>query len=137
MIPTRQTFAAGIGGHDLTYGSGSVDGLIGTGAVARWKRLFVTASVQYAIRSSGAYDYQFANDLSWVGGPGVYLALNHDYTLALQAACSGETKGHDLAQGVPTTDTAETIVYLGPQVHFTWGKQIECASRRGSAIENQ
>ncbi|MDB6020828.1 MAG: hypothetical protein JWQ04_685, partial [Pedosphaera sp.] len=114
----------GIGGHDLTYGSGSVDGLVGTGMVARWKRYFLTASVQYAIRSPGAFDYRFANDLSWVGGPGVYLALKHNYTLALQAACSGETKGADTAQGIATEDTAETIVYLGPQIHFTWGSRM-------------
>jgi hypothetical protein len=86
--------------------------------------LFFTASLQYAIRSQGAYDYQFDNDLSWVGGPGVYLMLNHNYTLALQAACSGETKGQDRAQGVQTQDTAETLIYLGPEVHFTWGSRL-------------
>ncbi|MDB6023770.1 MAG: hypothetical protein JWQ04_3627, partial [Pedosphaera sp.] len=83
LDPNEPDFAAGIGGHDLTYGSGSVDGLIGSGMVARWKKFFLTASVQYAIRSPGAFDYRFANDLSWAGGPGVYVALKHDYTLAL------------------------------------------------------
>ena len=33
---------------------------------------------------------------------------------------SGETKGQDTVRGAPTDDTAETIVYLGPQVNFTW-----------------
>ena len=124
LNPNEPDFADGIGGHDLTLGSGSVDGLVGTGMVARWKRLFFTTSVQYAIRSQGAYDYQFDNDLSWFGGPGMYLALNHKYTLALQAACSGETKGQDRIQGMQTDDTAGTVVYLGPQFHFTWGSKL-------------
>ena len=71
---------SGIHGHDLTLGSGSVDGLVGTSVYARWKRLFVGASVQYAIRTEGDYNYQFANDLTWAGGPGVLLAMNDDYT---------------------------------------------------------
>lgn len=124
LNPTEPDFAAGIGGHDLTLGTGSVDGLVGTGMMARWRMAFVTASVQYAIRSEGAYAYRFANDLNWAGGPGVYLALKHNYTLALQAMCSGETKGADIAQGMQTDDTAETIVYLGPELHFTWGRRF-------------
>lgn len=124
LDPHEADFAAGIGGHDLTLGSGSVDGIIGSGVMGRWKRVFATASVQYAVRSSGAFDYRFANDLSWSGGPGVYLALNHKYTLSLQAVCSGEAKGQDVAQGVQTLDTAETLVYLGPEAHFTWGSRV-------------
>jgi hypothetical protein len=124
LNPTEADFAAGIGGHDLTLGTGSIDGLVGTGGVVRWKKLFATASVQYAIRSEGAFAYRFANDLSWSGGPGVYLALSHKYTLALQAVCSGETKGNDIAQGMKTDDTGETIVYLGPELHFTWGSRL-------------
>ena len=114
-------FAAGIGGHDLALGSGSYDGLIGTDIFLRRSKLFLTASTQYAIRSEGSFDYQYANDLSWNGGPGVYLGLTDDYTLSCQAIVSGETKGEDTSHGVPTTDTAETSVYLGPQVNFTWG----------------
>ena len=46
--------ASGIHGHDLTLGSGSFDGIIGTGIFARWRQGFLTANVQYAIRSKGA-----------------------------------------------------------------------------------
>ncbi len=124
LNPAEPDFAAGIGGHDLTLGSGSYDGLVGTGFFTRWKRLFFTGSMQYAIRTQGDFGYQFANDWIWFGGPGVYLALGHQYTLAVQAVVSGESKGEDTIRGVPTGDTAETIVYLGPQVSFTWGSRL-------------
>jgi hypothetical protein len=114
----------GIGGHDLALGSGSYDGLVGTGVFTRWKRLFGTANVQYAIRTEGDFQHQYANDLVWFGGPGVYLALTHSYTLSLQAVVSGETKGKDTFAGVPDNDSAETLVYLGPQVNFTWGSRF-------------
>jgi hypothetical protein len=114
----------GIGGHDLALGSGSYDGLVGTGVSGRWKRLFASASLQYAIRSEGDFQHQYANDLTWFGGPGVYLVLGHQYTLSLQAVVSGETKGKDTFSGVPDGDSAETLVYLGPQVNLTWGSRL-------------
>ena len=91
--------ASGIHGHDLTLGSGSVDGIIGSSVFARWKHLFTIASLQYAARTKGDYDYQFANDLSWSAAPGVYLLLNEQHSLALQLVVSGETKGKDSFQG--------------------------------------
>ena len=124
LNPNQPDFATGIGGHDLTLGSGSFDGLVGTGLFARWERLFLTANMQYAIRSEGRFNYQAANDLSWNGGPGVYLVLGHQYTLAAQCIVSGETKGQDTVHGVPTDDTAETIVYVGPQINFTWSSKL-------------
>jgi hypothetical protein len=124
LNPNEPDFSTGIGGHDLTMGSGSYDGLIGTGVFTRWKRLFMTANMQYTVRSAGAFDYQIANDLSWSGGPGVYFALGHKYTLAGQVVVSGETKGQDTVGGLPTDDTAETIVYVGPQINFTWSGRL-------------
>ena len=114
----------GIAGHDLALGSGSYDGLIGSGLFGRWRRWFGTASVQYAIRSEGDFEHRYANDLTWFGGPGAYLALTHSYTLSLQAIVSGETKGKDTFGGVPDDDSAETLVYVGPQVNFTWGSRL-------------
>jgi opacity protein-like surface antigen len=124
LNPAEEDFAAGIGGHDLALGSGSVDGVIGTDIFARWNRIYVTAGTQYAIRSAGAFDYQYANDLSWSGGPGVYLALKDDYTLTFQAIVSGEYKKEDTIRGAATDDTAETSVYLGPQLNFTYGSRL-------------
>src|SRR5437899_1271151 len=115
---------SGIHGHDLTLGTGSFDGIVGTGIFTRWKRLFLTANAQYAIRTKGDFDYQFANDLTWSVGPGVYLALGHKYTLALQAVVSGEYKDTDTFQGASADDTGVTAVYLGPQLSFTWSSEL-------------
>jgi hypothetical protein len=65
--------ASGIHGHDLALGSGSYDGLVGTALFGRWKKLFLAANLQYAIRSEGDFDYRYANDLTWAGGPGAYV----------------------------------------------------------------
>ena len=111
---------SGIHGHDLTLGTGSIDGIVGTGIYTRWKRGFLGANVQYTIRSKGDFDYRFANDLTWSGGPGVYLFLEDDFTLALQAVVSGEHKGLDTFRGGPADDTGVTAVYLGPQISLTW-----------------
>jgi hypothetical protein len=113
-----------IHGHDLTLGSGSWDGIVGTTAFARWKRLFCAANVQYAIRSEGDYEYQFANDLLWSSGPGLFLALGHDYTFSLEAAFSGETKGRDTLGGRTAEDTGLTSFYVGPQFAFTWREKL-------------
>lgn len=117
-------FADGIGGHDLTLGSGSFDGLLGTGFSMRWKRLFLNGEMQYAVRAEGDYHYQFANDWTWSGGPGAYLALQDDYTVAFQVMTSGESKRQDTQSGVATDDTAETIIYVGPEISFTWGDKL-------------
>ncbi|MBU6399176.1 MAG: hypothetical protein KGS61_02565 [Verrucomicrobia bacterium] len=115
---------SGIHGHDLTLGTGSVDGIIGTGVFTRWRRWFATANVEYSLRTPGDFNYQFANDLTWLGGPGVYLALTHTYSLALQAVVSGENKGKDTFQGAAAEDTALTAVYLGPELTFTWRNKL-------------
>ena len=115
---------AGIGGHDLALGTGSYDGVVGTDIFGRWKKVFGAASTQYGIRSEGSFGYQFANELSWNGGPGVYLALKDDYTLSFQAVVSGEYKTEDTVHGISTDDTAMTSVYLGPQFNFTWGSEL-------------
>jgi hypothetical protein len=127
LNPADPEFAAGIGGHDLALGSGSFDGLVGTDLFARWKRLFATAALQYGIRSEGDFSYRFANDLSWNGGPGVYLLLQDERTLSLQVAVSGETKGQDTVEGVATDDTAVTSVFLGPELNATWGENVSAA----------
>ncbi len=115
---------SGIHGHDLTLGSGSYDGLIGATLFGRLNRIFVSAQMQYAIRSAGAYDYHFADDLVWSAGPGYYGVLRDDLTFSLQAAASGETKGRDTFRGAVTQDTGITAVYLGPQLVLTWKDKL-------------
>lgn len=115
---------AGIGGHDIALGSGSFDGLVGTGFSFRWRRLFFNGEMQYSIRTEGDFGHQYANDWTWSGGPGVYLALKDDFTITFQAAVSGESKGKDSFSGVPDDDSAETIVYIGPKIGFTWSDKL-------------
>ncbi|MFO1476332.1 MAG: hypothetical protein U1F98_06745 [Verrucomicrobiota bacterium] len=122
LNPALPEFAAGIGGHDLALGSGSYDGLFGTTLFGRFQRLFLSASMQYGLRSEGAFQYRFANDWSWSGGPGFYVWLQDSASCSVQAVVSGETKGQDTVAGVPMDDTAERIVYLGPRVNFTWAE---------------
>jgi hypothetical protein len=113
-------FPSGIHGHDLTFGSGSVDGLVGYNVYWSYYRFFLTAAMQYKATTPGAFEYQFANDLTWLGGPGYYLLLEHGYTLSAGAALSGETKGFDTQQGRSATDTAITALYVGPAFSFSW-----------------
>jgi len=115
---------SGIHGHDLALGSGSVDGIIGGQLFWSWRRVFATASLQYAIRTEGDFDYRYANDLIWSGGPGAFLWLGHDATCTLQAVTSGEHKGTDTLAGQEEGDTAITAVYLGPSLGVTWGTSL-------------
>ena len=115
---------SGVHGHDLALGSGSFDGIIGASVFWSWRRLFVTAATQFAIRSEGDFDYQYAHDLTWVGGPGVFALLTHRYSLGLQAVLSGETKGKDTQRGERLADTGITALYVGPGLAFTWGTSL-------------
>jgi hypothetical protein len=116
--------ASGVHGHDLALGSGSVDGLVGGDLYWSWRRAFVTAELHYMIRTEGDFAYHYANDLTWAGGPGAYLLLDHDYSLALQAELSGETKGKDRQAGRRLDDTAVTNLFIGPRLLFTWGTSL-------------
>ena len=124
LNPELPEFAPGIGGHDLALGSGSYDGLLGTGFFARWKRLFLTGSMQYAVRTEGSFGYGYTNDWAWWGGPGLYLLLGDEHTLSMQAIVSGETKGEDTLNGAAMDDTAITSVFLGPQLNYTWSSRL-------------
>ena len=113
---------SGIGPHDLTLGTGSVDGIFGIETHVRYKAVFFDASMQYTVRGYGDYNYRFANDLSWDGGPGVYLYRGHGNSVALQCTVSGETKGLDHFQGVADPDSGLTTLYVGPRVSATFGR---------------
>lgn len=115
---------SGVHGHDLALGSGSYDGIVGALGYWDYGRFFANAGVQYAIRTEGAFDYRYANDLTWTGGPGWYALLEHDYTLGLQALLTGETKGKDTQQGRTLDDTAITALFVGPAVELTWGTSL-------------
>jgi hypothetical protein len=119
-----QTTNNGVWSHQLALGSGSLDGVIGTGISTRWQHFFFNAGMQYSITTEGAYSHQYANDLTWQGGPGYYFLMKEDYTLALEAVCSGDDRGNDTYSGIPDGHSALTIVYLGPQINFTWTDKL-------------
>ena len=101
-------------GHDLALGSGSWDVLVGTNVNGRIHRWFYTGTVQYAIRTRGDFDYKYANDLLWYGGPGYYISSDMQWPVGLQLVLSGEHKGEDQLGSEKTDDTAITSVYVEP-----------------------
>ena len=110
---------SGVHGHDLTLGSGSVDVVLGANTFWAYDRWYAMANAQYILRTPGTYDYQFANELSVVGGPGVFLITDHRFTLGVQAFVGCDTKGNDTLAGKSTGDTAMTSLYAGPAVRAT------------------
>ena len=72
----------------------------------------------------GSVNYQFANDLTWAGGPGFLAVLSDKHTLSLQAIVSGETKARDTFMGMKADDTGITSVFLGPQINYAWSDKL-------------
>jgi hypothetical protein len=112
---------SGIHGHDLALGSGSWDGVFGVEFFTSYKWMFFQAELQYAVRGEGSYSYRYANQISWTGGPGVYLMRDRDRSIALQAVVSGETKGTDSFEGRSAPDTGLTTLYVGPRLLASYG----------------
>jgi hypothetical protein len=107
---------SGIHGHDLTLGTGSYDGIFGGDASMRFKEWFFQAGLQFTLRGDGLHQYDFANDLSWSGGPGYYLVRKKDAVVGVQFVISGEHKDVDRFMGEPADDTGITSVFLGPRI---------------------
>jgi hypothetical protein len=115
---------SGVHGHDLALGTGSYDGVVGTSLYARYGRGFFNAAVHYSIRSGGDFDYRYANDLRWEGGPGVFVVFEESWTAALRFVVSGEDKGLDEFRGGKAEDTGITSVFVGPQLNVTWSDHL-------------
>jgi hypothetical protein len=122
--PVPGELESGVHGHDLTLGSGSYDGIFGAGVYGRWHRGFFSGSIQYALRTRGDFGYEFADDLTWSGGPGMLLLLHDRYTLSLQANISGEHKEQDNFRGETAEDTGLDAVYGGPELQFSWESKL-------------
>lgn len=120
-MPGMNAVPSAVHGHDLALGSGSTDGVLGAQLFWSRQRMFVTGAVQYLLRTEGDFKYEYANDLMWSGGPGVFALLDHSYSLGVQAVVSGESKGKDDLAGTRQNDTALTALFVGPSVLFTWG----------------
>lgn len=115
---------SGIHGHDLTLGTGSVDGVFGLRAFGYWDRFYVDAFVQYLLRGRGAYQYEYGDLLMAAAGPGYFVLSEDDYTLGLQGLVTVETKGKDDLAGQPVDDTAFTGLYAGPAIVGTWSTHL-------------
>jgi len=115
---------SGIHGHDLALGSGSTDVLLGTTVFGSYNRLYAKTFLEYAIRTEGAFNYQFANEIIWDSALGVYVLLDHAYTGGVQLGVLVESKGNDTINGVSGGDTGMTAIYLGPGFTFTWKSNL-------------
>jgi hypothetical protein len=115
---------SGVHGHDLALGTGSLDLIVGFTTFTSWRRVFFEASVQYLVRGHGDFGYDYANDLLWSGGPGMFVWLGHQGTAALEAAFSGESKDKDEQFHETADDTAITALYLGPRAIVTFSDKL-------------
>jgi hypothetical protein len=113
---------SGIHGHDLALGTGSYDGIFAGQASIRYRNFFFQADAQFALRGHGRHEYDYANDISWSGGPGYYFTRNRHTIVGLQFVVSGEHKDTDRFRGAPAEDTGITSVFLGPRLVASLGK---------------
>lgn len=119
-----ESVPSGVHGHDLALGTGSVNGIFGADIHVQWKRVFLDAGLQFALRGQGRNDYDFANELGWYARIGVVAFEKNDLSFAIKARFSGDTKGEDTFRGVRSDDTAATVVYVGPEVVATWRDRV-------------
>lgn len=113
---------SGIHGHDLALGTGSFDGIFAGQTSLRYRNFFLQADAQFALRGHGRHEYDYADDLSWSGGPGYYFVRNAHTIVGLQLVVSGEHKGLDRFRGEAAEDTGITSVFLGPRLIASIGK---------------
>ncbi len=121
---------SGIHGHDLALGSGSYDAVLGAGIYTRYKAGFFQANAQYTVRTTGAYDYRYANDVSFDIGPGYFflqgtrLGALGPVTLGAQFVVNGEHKNRDTFRGEIAEDTGATALYVGPRLLAGVGSHV-------------
>lgn len=113
---------SGIHGHDLTLGTGSFDGIFGAQIATRYRQFFFEAGAFYTLRTEGAHHYEYADDMTCYGGPGLHFVRNQHTQLSLQLLITSGHKDRDRFRGEPVGDTALTSVFLGPRVLFSLGK---------------
>ena len=113
-----------IHGHDLALGSGSTDFPLGAAVYAQHGRYFASADIQYAIRTRGSFDYEYADDLVWATGVGALVVLKDSFTMGIKANLSGEYKGKDNLAGVAADDTGIRTIFAGPEFLFTFGPRL-------------
>lgn len=128
---------SGVHSHDLALGSGSLDGVIGFSGHLNKKRVFLRFETQYAIRTEGDFDYQFANDLTLSINPGVFAWIDGDRSLAVGVDVFAEKKGKDTHDGEPLPDTGIEAIYAGPQLTYTNGRRLHLEMTFDLPIEQE
>lgn len=111
-------------GRGLTLGTGSVDVPLGLVTYGRTGRVQLFASAQYTIRTEGAADYQFANDLAWSVAPGWLFLIGEEESLSCSVVFSGENKGGDHIGDELLPRTAVNNLYLGPELFYSMTNRI-------------
>jgi len=113
---------SGIHGHDLTLGTGSIDGIFGSQVSLRYKDFFADETLQFTLRGDGSHQYHFSNDLIWDGGPGYYFIRNQQTIAGIQFVVSGEHKDVDRFRGKAAEDTGITSLFVGPRIVGSRGR---------------
>jgi hypothetical protein len=113
----------GIQQHDLTLGSGSWDGVFGVSSSFRWNRWFLNNQNQYYLRTEG-HSYKFGDSIIISGGPGVYVLLEENFTLSVQANAFYESNARDEIIGQISNQTGTTGWFMGPLFSLTLGSHL-------------
>jgi hypothetical protein len=109
------------GGRVLTFGTGSTDALLGVNSLTRYGRALFLVEAQYGIRTTGDFDYRFANDLIISGGPGYDLYRSDSDVVTARVPITGEFKAHDTLEGSPVFGSAISNTYVGPELLVSIG----------------
>lgn len=108
------------GGRILTLGSGSVDYILGLQMFSRYQKVILSGYTQYAIRTEGDFDYEFADDFIWSFGPGYFINLSDQHSVAAKIALSGEHKNKDRLAGHKVIGSDFSNLYIGPELLATF-----------------
>jgi hypothetical protein len=114
---------SGVHLHDVTLGTGSVDGVFGVTTYSRWKRFMATTEAQYYLRTE-ALGFRFGDTVMLSGGPGFYLVTKPNFTLNLQAVGRFENTESSYYGAKIDTETGMREIYIGPQMTVTVGQHF-------------
>ncbi len=112
----HHTVSGALGGRALALGSGSLDYLFGISSLNRYDRYLFLANIQYSHRTEGSFNYEFGNDFIWSLGPGYYVYVTEETTLALRGVLSGEYKEKDTFQDIRVAKSQINNTYIGPEI---------------------
>lgn len=102
-------------GHDLALGSGSVDGVLGTGVVFRQGRFYAAGGGQYLLRSQGTAGYRYGDMLTWRVAPGYLFVNEENQVIGLQLNVAGEHHDPNRIYNVKDHGYVD-IIYAGPEL---------------------